>query len=85
MIAEAIDTLITLGWTLAVWIVLTSAAAVLALYAIAVTVTTPIYVAATAMAQALAASRAARALEARPDRYRPPQRPAWARTDRAAA
>ncbi|WP_171108629.1 MULTISPECIES: hypothetical protein [unclassified Streptomyces] len=34
MIAEAVDTLITLGWGLLAWIVLTSLAAALALHAV---------------------------------------------------
>ncbi|MET7458495.1 hypothetical protein ABZT03_43145 [Streptomyces sp. NPDC005574] len=38
MISDAIDTAITLGWALLAWIVLTSAVAVLALYAVAVVV-----------------------------------------------
>lgn len=38
MIAEAIDTLFTLGWALLAWIALTAAAATLALYAVVVTV-----------------------------------------------
>ena len=37
MIAEAIDTATRIGWAIAAWIVLTSAAATLALYTLAVT------------------------------------------------
>jgi hypothetical protein len=40
VIAEAVDTLQTLGWALAVWIVLTAGAATLALYAVTVIVWT---------------------------------------------
>lgn len=38
MIGEAVDTLVTLGWALAVWIVLMAAVASLALWTVVVTV-----------------------------------------------
>ncbi|WP_405673170.1 hypothetical protein [Streptomyces sp. NBC_01530] len=78
MIAEAVDTAFTLGWALAAWIVLTAAAGVLGLYAVAVGVWAALRPATEAVGRALAASRALRALRAEPDRYRPPRRPAWA-------
>ncbi|MFJ9012300.1 hypothetical protein [Streptomyces canus] len=40
MIADAVDTVIALGWALAAWIVLTAAVATLALYAVTVIVWT---------------------------------------------
>jgi hypothetical protein len=78
VIADAVDTLVTLGWALAAWIVLTAAVAVLGLYAVTVAVTWPCGVAREAVGGALAASRAARALAADRERYRPPQTPSWA-------
>ncbi|MEU1450593.1 hypothetical protein, partial [Streptomyces mirabilis] len=40
MIAEAVDTATSIGWAIVAWIVLTSAAAVLALYTVVVAVWT---------------------------------------------
>lgn len=62
MIADAIDTAITLGWALAAWIVLTAAVGCAAVYAVVVAVWWPCRVAGDAVAGALAASRALRAL-----------------------
>ena len=78
MIAEAVDTVITLGWALVVWIVLTTAAVTAGLYAVVVAVAWPCRTAWEAVAGAVAASRAVYALGARPERYRPPQTPSWA-------
>lgn len=78
MIAEAVDTAFTLGWALLAWIVLTAGAAVLALYAVAVTVWAAVEPAVAAVTRALAASRALTAWQGEPDRYRPVWRPAWA-------
>ena len=78
MIAEAIDTALTLGWALAAWIVLVSLAAALALHTVLVAVAAPVLAACRAVAGALAAWRAVRALELQPDRYRPRQTPLWA-------
>ena len=78
MIADAVDTAVTLGWALLVWIVLTAAASVAAVYAVVVAVAAPVNAAREAVAGAVAASTALNALGEQPDRYRPPQRPAWA-------
>ncbi|MCX4596150.1 hypothetical protein OG819_42815 [Streptomyces sp. NBC_01549] len=78
MIAEAIHTATAIGWAIVAWIVLTSAAACLALYAVVVTVATPIRAACRALTAALAAWRALTALAEHPDRYKPRQRPLWA-------
>ena len=84
MIADAIDTATRIGWAIAAWIVLTSAAATLALHTVVVAVAWPPRTAWKAVTGALAASRALRALRAHPHHYRPAQRhtaPSWARTD----
>jgi hypothetical protein len=78
VIADAVDTAFTLGWALAAWIVLTAAAGCAAVYAVVVAVWWPCRAAGEAVAGALAASRALRALRDRPDRYRPRVRPLWA-------
>jgi hypothetical protein len=91
VIAEAIDTAITLGWALAAWIVLTAAAVCLAVYAGAVAVWWPCRAARDALAGALAASRALRALRSWPEPQRVPQRrtaphaPTWAQHDEEVA
>ncbi|MFD4547228.1 hypothetical protein [Streptomyces sp. NPDC058466] len=85
MIAEAVDTATSIGWAIAAWIVLTAAAATLALYTVVVTAAWPCRAAAEAVTAALAASRAVRALHGQPDRYRPSQAraaPQWARGER---
>lgn len=78
MIADAIDTVFTLGWALLAWIVLTAAAATLALYAVVAVVWAPVHAARKALGAAFAASGAVRALGEQPERYRPIQRPSWA-------
>ena len=78
MIADAVDTAVTLGWALLVWIVLTAAVGVAAVYAVVVAVAAPVNAAREALGGAVAASTALRALGEQPERYRPPQRPAWA-------
>ena len=78
MIGEAVDTAFTLGWALAAWIILTAGVVVLALYAVVAIVAAPVQAARGALSGAVAASRALRALGEQPERYRPPQRPAWA-------
>lgn len=78
MIAEAIDTVVSIGWAIVAWIVLTSAAACLALYTALVAVATPVRAACRALTAALAAWRALNALAEHPDRYKPRQRPLWA-------
>ena len=78
MIADAVDTAVTLGWALLVWIVLTAAVAVAAVYAVVVAVAAPVNAAREALSGAVAASAALNALGEQPERYRPPQRPTWA-------
>jgi hypothetical protein len=84
LFVEAIDTVRTLGWALAVWIVLTAVAALLAAYTIAAAVTWPCEAAWRALTGALAASRAVRALpEAQTALTAAHARtaPTWARTE----
>ncbi|MET8080058.1 hypothetical protein [Streptomyces sp. NPDC005303] len=78
MIADAVDTVITLGWALCAWILLCAATATLGLYAVVVAVAWPCRTAREAVAGALAASRAVHALDVHRDRYRPSQTPSWA-------
>jgi putative exporter of polyketide antibiotics len=92
VIADAVDTAITLGWALAAWIVLAAAAACAAVYAVVVAVWWPCHAARDAVAGALAASQALRALSAHtPNPQRAPQwrtaphAPAWAQLDEDAA
>jgi hypothetical protein len=84
VIPEAIDTAYSIGWAIVAWIILTAAAATLALYAVVVTAAWPCRAAAEAVTAALAASRALRAFQGQPERYRPPQGrtgPSWAREE----
>lgn len=78
MIAEAVDTAVTVAWALLAWTAAMAAVATVVLYAVAVTVWAVPAAACRAVTAALAASRALRDLGAQPERYRPPQRPAWA-------
>ncbi len=78
MIADAVDTLITLGWALAAWIFLCAVFATLALYAAVAAVAVPVGAACRAVAGALAASEALRTLGEQPERYRPRQQLVWA-------
>lgn len=78
MIAEAVDVLITLGWALLAWIALLSAAVTLLGLATVAAVAVPVQAACRAVAGALAAWDAVRALELQPDRYRLRQVPYWA-------
>ncbi|MYR46770.1 hypothetical protein [Streptomyces sp. SID5910] len=73
MIAEALDTLITLGWTFLAWLLILAAATTAALYTVAVTL----------IATVRAVRRASRAL-LRLARTRRRPRPSWALTRRAA-
>ena len=97
MIGEAIDTALTLGWALAVWIVLTSAAAALALYTVLVTAWCLVRVTVTAAmgarrllrgrvsaSQTLRAIPEPRAPHAASDARTGPQAPSWAHTDKDA-
>lgn len=94
MIAEAVDTVITLGWALRVWILLCAATATLGLYAVAVAV----WCAVQATMRGVKASRAllyaslvastppkvVRELRDAPRASQAPSRPgpSWARTDK---
>jgi hypothetical protein len=62
VIAEALDTVVTLGWALAAWIVALAAAVTLAGYALGVAVWWPCRTAREALDAAVAASRALTAL-----------------------
>lgn len=91
MIADAVDTVFTLGWALLVWIVLTAAVAVAAVYAVVVAVAAPVNAAREALSGAVAASGALNALRERPTPYSASQArtaahaPSWARTEEEAA
>ena len=91
IVAEAFDTLRTLGWTLAAWIVLLSLAGALALHTAVVAAVWPCHTAWEALDAALAASKALRALREHPEPERAsrartaPRVPSWARTDKDAA
>jgi hypothetical protein len=67
VIADAVDTAVTLGWALLVWIVLTAAVGVAAVYAVVVAVAAPVNAAREALRGALAASGALRALRPLPE------------------
>lgn len=88
VIADAVDTVFTLGWALLAWIVLTAAAAVAAVYAVVVAVAAPVNAAREALGGAVAASGALRALRPLPEPPGTPHalsRPSWARTEEEAA
>ncbi|MER5750662.1 hypothetical protein [Streptomyces sp. NPDC002088] len=88
MIGEAFDAVITLGWALAVWIVLLALVGALALHAVLVVVAWAPLAAREALTAALAASRALRALpgvRATLKAAQPPSRPSWAQTEQEAA
>lgn len=78
MIAEALEAARLVASALAAWIVVGVVAVTVGLYGVVVAVTVPVHAACTAVAGALAAAGALRALGEQPDRYRPPQRPSWA-------
>lgn len=77
MIADAVDTVCTLGVALLAWIAVMVLALVLVLHAAVALAAWPCVAAREALSGALAASCALRALDVEPDRYRPPQRPSW--------
>jgi hypothetical protein len=84
VIAEAIDTAVTLGWALAVWIVLLAIAVTLAAYTVVAAMAWPCNAARDALSGALAASRAARALPEHRDAHAAAYdrtAPSWARTE----
>lgn len=88
MIAEAVDTALTLGWALLVWIVLLAATATLALWTILVTVAW----ACRALWRGVTAARALVQRPAVPELLRDapaapqaPPRPSWAHTEQDAA
>lgn len=91
MIAEAIDAAVTLGWALAVWVLLIAATATAALYALVVAAA----VAWLAVTRGIAATLAAAQRHAAPESPPGPQkaadarvahsRPSWAQPDEDAA
>jgi hypothetical protein len=97
VIGEAVDTLVTLGWALAVWIVLTAGAVTLALYAVTVIVWTllrplrALWPRRAVCAPAGAPHSPSSGSRDHPEPPRPAQRhtrhpaPTWARTDKDAA
>lgn len=97
MIADAVDTAITLGWALAAWIVLTAAVGTLALWTVVVTVwwtvRASVRAARPSCARLSARLRASTPLQALPevrDAHRGSQgpsrpSPAWAQPDEDAA
>lgn len=78
MIGEAFDTAVTLGLALLAWIAIGAAAVTAAGFAVTVMVVGAVRAVWEAVAGAMSASRALRALGSHPDRYAPPQRPSWA-------
>jgi hypothetical protein len=88
LFVEAIDTVRTLGWALAVWIVLLAVAGVLAVYTLAAAVAWPCETAWRAVTGALAASRAVRTLPEAQTALTAAHAhtgPSWARTERKEA
>lgn len=91
MIAEAIDTAFTLGWALAVWIVLLAAVASLAVWTVVVTVACVCRAvwrgaaAALALAQRSVVPELPRTPPVAPQARTEPHAPTWARTDKDAA
>jgi hypothetical protein len=88
VIGEAVDTALTLGWALAVWIVLLAAVGTLAGWTVVVTVAWACrglwrgVVGVLALAQH---SEAPASLPEPPVAPQAPSRPSWARTDKEAA
>jgi len=88
LLVEAIDTVRTLGWALAVWIVLLAITVTLAAFTAVAAVAWPCTTARDALSGALAASRAVRALPEHQTAHDATQgrvAPSWARTDKEAA
>jgi hypothetical protein len=90
VIAEAIDTVLTLGWALAAWIVLVSLAAALALHAVLAIVWWACRTAWRGVAGARSAVQRLKALIPHPEPRKPSRAhtaprsrpaPSWARTD----
>ena len=91
MIAEAVDTAVTLGWALAVWVLLLAAAATAALLVLLVMVTLACMAvsrgvrASLALVQHLRADRAPRGAPNASSARTALSRPAWAQPDKDAA
>jgi hypothetical protein len=88
VIAEAVDTVLTLGWAFLVWIVLLAATVTLALWTVLVTVAWACRALWRGVAACVALVQAFRVPE--PPQVSPvapqaPSRPSWARTDEEAA
>lgn len=88
LFVEAVDTIRTLGWALAAWIVLLAVVVTLAAYTVVAAVAWPCTTARDALRGALAASRAVRALPAAQQAHNAAHArtaPSWARTEQDAA
>jgi hypothetical protein len=88
VIAEAVDTVITLGWALLVWIVLLAATVTLALWTVVVTVAwacRALWRGVTAVRSAVQRSAAPESPHGAPEAPQARPRPSWAHTEQDAA
>jgi hypothetical protein len=88
VIAEAVDTVWTLGWALLVWIVLLAATATLALWTVFVTVAWAcrgLWRCVVAVRSSVQRSAVPESPHASPVAPQAPQRPSWAQPDKEAA
>ncbi|NUS83698.1 MAG: hypothetical protein HOY75_13365 [Streptomyces sp.] len=91
MIAEAVDTAVTVAWALLAWITAMAVVATVVLYAVAVTIAVACRALRRGVKAALAASQRLKAPESHPEPQRPPEArtgprvPSWADTDKDAA
>ncbi|MET9909737.1 hypothetical protein ABZZ74_23530 [Streptomyces sp. NPDC006476] len=88
LFVEAVDSIRTLGWALAVWIVLLAVATTLAAYTVVAAVAWPCTTARDALYAALSASQALRALPERHAAHNAAHArtaPSWAHADKEAA
>lgn len=91
MIAEAVDAAVTLGWALAVWVLLLAATATAAVYALVVSAALAWLAVTRGIAAGLAAVQRGGAPEVQPgvqdaaDARTAVRGPSWARTDKEAA
>jgi hypothetical protein len=91
VIAEAIDTAMSLGWAFLIWLVIVAFFVGAALYALAVTVAFACRAGWRGVAVALALVQRSRTPEPLPETQKPPQarvahsRPTWAQPDEEAA
>lgn len=91
MIGEAIDTLFTLGWALAVWLVLLATVATVVLYTLAVTAAWACRAVRRGVAAVVALAQHIETPAPLPAPHKPPHarlartRPTWAQPDKEAA